>query len=94
MTTVTLDELLDLDDPVGRDPVARVRAQAREVHAGASVLLFVVTLLMWVGRVPAYLVNATVWTFLAVREGYRDVRPPPVRAEQGARAPMAARVGR
>lgn len=63
--------------------VDRITAQARQVHAGRALLAFVAVLLMWVGRVPAYAVTAVVWSAVAMREGYRDVRPP-VRRSGGA----------
>jgi hypothetical protein len=55
--------------------VERITAQTRDIRPGLALLGIVAALLMWVGRIPAYLVTATVWCAVAVREGYREVRP-------------------
>lgn len=57
-------------------PVERISAQVREVRVGLVLLGLVAAVLMWVGRIPAFVVTALVWATVAVREGYREVRPP------------------
>ncbi len=50
--------------------------RARQVHVGRLLLGLVAALLIGFGRLLGGLVNGVVWTFLAVREGYRDARSP------------------
>lgn len=70
-----------LQVPVER--VDAISAQARQVHVGRLLLTFVAAVLMGVGRCVGWLVNAVVWSAVAVREGYRDARAPRSRAGVG-----------
>lgn len=65
----TLDELLD-------DRLDGITTQAREVDFGRALLAFAALILMWVGRIAGAAVMALAWSYVAVRTGYRDVRPP------------------
>lgn len=64
--------------------------RAREVHVGRLLLGLVAALLIGFGRVLGGVVNGVVWSFLAVREGYRDARSPE-RAPQRAGGPGGGR---
>lgn len=64
---------------VVESPVDRISAQTREIRAGVSLLSVIAAVLMLIGRIPAYVVTAIVWSAVAVREGYREVRPLPER---------------
>lgn len=68
--------------PTALDRLERISSQAREVHVGVVLAAFVASVLMWVGRIPAYAVKAVVWSCCAVAEGYREVRPPAERDRQ------------
>jgi hypothetical protein len=61
---------------VSVDQLDTISAQAREVHVGRLVLAFIAAVLIGFGRCVGAVVNAAVWSFLAMREGYRDARAP------------------
>lgn len=63
-----------LDVPAER--LDAISAQAREVDAGKAVLGLIAAVLILVGKVIGVVALAVVWSFVAVRTGYRDVRPP------------------
>lgn len=63
---------LDLTE---RLPVQEITAQAREVKFGVTVLTGIAWVLIMFGRLLGYLWLIPVWTFLAVRTGWRDVHP-------------------
>jgi hypothetical protein len=56
--------------------LAELGERARQVHVGRLLLGLVAALLIGFGRLLGGVVNGVVWTFLAVREGYRDARSP------------------
>lgn len=56
--------------------VDRITAEAREVRPGLAMLGLIATVLIAVGRLAGLLVMALAWSYVAVRTGYRDVRPP------------------
>lgn len=60
-----------LDDAV----VDRITEQARQVDFGKAALGFIAAVLVTVGRCFAVAVTAVAWAYVAVRTGYRDVRP-------------------
>jgi hypothetical protein len=66
----TLNDLLD------RSPVDRISAEARQVDFGRAFLVAVAALFVFIGRAVGVFVNAFAWVFVAVRLGYREVRPP------------------
>lgn len=61
---------------VPADRLDAIAAEAREVDAGQAVLGVIAAVLIAVGRCLAVLSTAVVWSYVAVRTGYRDVRPP------------------
>lgn len=65
----TLDEMLD------RGTVDQISEEARQVNVGRTLLNVVAFLLIGLGRTVAHLVTAVVWVCIAVRTGYREVRP-------------------
>ncbi len=64
----TLDDLLD-------NRLDGITEQARQVDFGRAVLALAALLLMWVGRLAGAVVMGVAWSYVAVRTGYRDVRP-------------------
>lgn len=61
-----------------RVPVERITAQAREVHAGKTLMTLVAGLFFVIGwvafRVVAVVWLAMVWCAVATREGWRESR--------------------
>ena len=55
--------------------VEEITAQAREVRFGVTVLSGVAWVLIMFGRLLGYMWLIPVWSFLAVRTGWRDVHP-------------------
>ncbi|MGN9802054.1 hypothetical protein [Micromonospora sp. L32] len=72
-----------------RAPVERITDEARQVNVGRALAALVAVVLMFIGRTAGWMVTAVVWTFVAVRVGYRDVRPRPPTV-----SPPASRPGR
>jgi hypothetical protein len=70
----SLDQLLDSAIGDG-DRVDAISEQARRVDVGRAVLTFVAAVFVGVGRLLGRFVTALVWVAVAVRVGYRDVRP-------------------
>ncbi len=72
--------------PEGR--LQQLSAEARQVKLGVSAAGLVAAVLIGIGRLIGNMVKGAVWCTLAVREGYRDVRPPagrqPARRDGGA----------
>lgn len=54
----------------------RIGAEARQVDVGRVLATLFAALFFAVGWVPAQLVNAAVWAFVAARVGWRAARPP------------------
>jgi hypothetical protein len=73
----SLDQLLD----AGR--VDAISEQARRVDVGRALLTFVAAVLVGFGRLLGYIVTAILWCGVAVRVGYRDVRPASVSKPPG-----------
>lgn len=78
-----------LDGIFERAPVERITEEARQVDVGRAIGALFAVVLMSIGRVAGWAVTAVVWTFVAVRVGYREVRPRPATA-----SPPATRPGR
>jgi hypothetical protein len=68
---------------VDRVPVDQISAQARQVDFGRAALAAFAALFILIGKVIGLVVNAAAWIFVAVRLGYREVRPP--RTDAGGR---------
>lgn len=66
-------------------PVDEITAQAREVRFGRTLLNLIAFLLIGFGKCLGFVWLAVVWSFLAVRTGWRDVHPPKV--NDGSRGP-------
>ena len=65
--------------------VESITAQAREVRFGVTVLSGIAWVLIMFGRLLGFLWLVPVWTFLAVRTGWRDVHP--VKVDDGRAGP-------
>jgi hypothetical protein len=65
----TLDQLFD------DNQVDRVSREARSVNVARLLLKLVAVLFVGLGRSAGYLVHAVVWCAVAIKVGYRDVRP-------------------
>jgi hypothetical protein len=65
-----------------RARVDAIRVQVAEVDVRLVILNAVAALLMLIGRLPAYLVNALVWCAIATRQGYREARSSATLREQ------------
>ena len=68
-------------------PVDEITAQARQVRPGATAINLAAFLLIWFGRLLGYAWLIPVWSFLAIRTGWRDVHPPKVKADRGPSRP-------
>jgi hypothetical protein len=66
-----------LEGIFARAPVEKVTDEARQVNVGRALAAAVALVLLFVGRLAGWFVTAVVWTFVAVRVGYREVRPRP-----------------
>lgn len=53
-----------------------ISLQARQVQPGVALVGFIAAVLMFIGRAFGWFVNAFAWTYVAIREGYRDARSP------------------
>jgi len=65
MTALARDQKLDA-----------ISLQARQVRPGVALLGFIAAVLMFVGKLAGWIINSFAWTYVAVREGYRDARSP------------------
>lgn len=70
-----------------RIPLDEITAQARQVRFWRTLGAAVLFLLIWTGRLLGYAWMVPVVCFLAVREGWRDVHPPKVKADGGPGSP-------
>lgn len=53
-----------------------ISLQARQVQPGVALIGFIAIVLMAFGKLCGGIINAFAWTYVAVREGYRDARSP------------------
>lgn len=53
-----------------------ISRQARQTKPGVALLGLIATILMLIGKTAGGIINAFAWTYVAVREGYRDARSP------------------
>lgn len=58
------------------DRLDAISLQARQVRPGVAILSFIAAILMGIGKIAGGFINAFAWTYVAVREGYRDARSP------------------
>lgn len=65
-----------LDGDAATQRIEVISAQARQVHIGRVLLTAAAAVLLGIGRAAGGLVNAVVWSCVAIREGYRDARSP------------------
>lgn len=61
---------------MAREKLDSISLQARQVQPGVALVGFIATLLMAFGRLCGGIINAFAWTYVAIREGYRDARSP------------------
>lgn len=66
-----------------RIPVEQIAAEAREVHVGRALLALLALIPFVLGWTAATLVSAVVWTGLAFKAGWREVRPPKPASDGG-----------
>lgn len=60
-----------LDDALTR----QITEEARQVDFGRTFLAIVAAVLVFIGKAWAVAVTAVAWSFVAMRTGYREVRP-------------------
>lgn len=53
-----------------------ISLQARQVRPGLALVGFIAAVLIFAGKLAGWFINAFAWTYVAVREGYRDARSP------------------
>lgn len=68
---------------VERIPVERISTEARDVHVGRTLLTLVAGFFYLVGWLAGTLVNGLAWCVAAVKVGWREARPSPVRSDGG-----------
>ena len=83
-----------IDGEVTVDRARAIAGQARAVDLGrvgrrlvAAVVWLLVGVLWLIGWAPAQLANAVAFLVIAIRTGWRDARPVPVRAAAPVREP-------
>jgi len=66
-----------------RVPVDRISAEARDVHIGRTLLTLLAGFFYVLGWLAGKLVGGVAWCFAAVKVGWQESRPKPVRADGG-----------